>query len=494
MDASDLTSEIIDSLGFEPTSDQLKAVETFSNFMFMKEPNMAMLLCGSAGTGKTSIASAMVRTLQRLAQKIVLLAPTGRAAKVFSLHSGLPAYTIHRKIYRQRSFEGLDTAFNLAENKQRNTLFVVDEASMISNQNSTSANIFGSGCLLDDLIQYVYSGKNCRMMLIGDKAQLPPVGLAASPALDVETLEKYGLNVVFANMDKVLRQSQDSGILYNATAIRRMTACDTFKDLPRIRFQNFNDLHIVTGSELIESLQSSYSKVGIDDTIVVCRSNKRANIYNQGIRNMILGREEELTVGDRLMVVKNNYYWTDKVAASRMSNVESEESRVSPALEQSMPAFLANGDVAVVRRMAHRQECFGFRFADVSLEFPDYDGYEIDVKIILDSLSSESPALTREEQSQLFAGVTEDYAHIKQRNKRLQKVREDAFYNALQVKYAYAVTCHKAQGGQWKHVYIDQGYMTEEMLSYDYIHWLYTAFTRATTQLFLVNWSEKQKE
>ncbi len=491
MNVSDLTSEILDALGFDPTRDQQQAVRVFAEFMFTKKAEVVMLLCGSAGTGKTSIASAMVRTLARLGQHIVLLAPTGRAAKVFSLNAAMPANTIHRKIYRQRSFDGLDTAFRLAENKQRNTLFVVDEASMISNQ-SSGADLFGSGCLLDDLIQYVYSGTNCRLMLIGDKAQLPPVGLIESPALDRAMLERYGLEVSFANLDEVLRQSQSSGILFNATAIRRIATANSIA-WPTIQFNNFPDVHIISGNELIDSLCNSYAKVGLDGTMVVTRSNKRANIYNQGIRKTILGREAELTVGDRLMVVKNNYFWTDMAnrerQKERLSN-EGDSSDIDSLL--SLPSFLANGDIAIVQRAAHYQEAYGFRFADVTLEFPDYDGYEIDVRILLNSLSSESPSLTREEQTQLYEGVAADYAHIKARRRRLMAVREDAFYNAVQVKFAYAVTCHKSQGGQWEHVYIDQGYMAQDMLDQDYIHWLYTAFTRATKELFLVNWPKGQ--
>ncbi len=480
MTASDLTSEILDALGFEPTQDQVVAAARFAEFLFMPRSEAVMLLCGSAGTGKTSLAAAMVRTLHRLRQRVVLLAPTGRAAKVFAINAALEAHTIHRKIYRQRSYEGLDTPFQLAENRQKNTLFVVDEASMISNS-ASAADIFGSGCLLDDLMQYVYSGTNCRLLLVGDKAQLPPVGLVSSPALSEDILKRYGLEVIYANLDEVLRQSQSSGILYNATSIRRLTvaggAC-----VPRIRFQPFADVHIVRGADLIESLASSYSAVGLDGTMVVTRSNKRANVYNQGIRRSILDREDELCVGDRLMVVKNNYYWVETVAAHDADD------------SSAVPTFLANGDIAIVRHVAHYHELYGFRFADVTLAFPDYDGFEIDVKIILNSLSSASPALTREEQQQLFTGVLGDYMHITGRRRRMNAVRDDKFFNALQVKFAYAVTCHKAQGGQWEHVYIDQGYMNEEMYNEDYIHWLYTAFTRATKELFLVNWLSRQTE
>ncbi len=478
MNTGELTHEILKTFGLEPTVEQRGAVEAFARFMFMPIAESAMLMCGSAGTGKTSLASAMVRTLHRLGQKIVLLAPTGRAAKVFSLNSSFPAHTIHRKIYRQRTFSGMDTAFNLADNLHKNTLFVVDEASMIANQSQSVDGRFGSGCLLDDLIRYVYNGQNCHLMFIGDRAQLPPVGSEESPALDSGVLEGYGLTVVSANMDEVLRQSEGSGILYNATTIRQMITHDEMTQLPKIRFQDFADIHIIRGDELIEQLCTSYSHAGVDETIVVTRSNKAANIYNQGIRNMILGREEELTAGDRLMVVKNNYHW---VAPKK-----------SPEVGEASPSFLANGDTAIVQRVRNHQELYGFRFADVWLRFPDYDDYEVQLKLMLNSLASDSPSLSNAEQSQLFEGVLADYADIRLKTDRMKAVREDAYYNALQVKYAYAVTCHKAQGGQWEHVYIDQGYMTDEMLTPDYIHWLYTAFTRATGKLFLVNWPKEQ--
>ncbi len=495
MKEAELTSEILASTGFEPCDDQVKAVSLFSGFMLSADPKAAMLLCGSAGTGKTSIASAIVRTLHRLGQKTVLLAPTGRAAKVFSLNAGFPANTIHRKIYRQRTFEGIDTAFGLAENRLRNTLFIVDEASMVPNQLTSAADIFGSGCLLDDLIQFVYSGVNCRLMLVGDKAQLPPVGCRKSPALEAEVLEMYGLNVVFANMDEVLRQSESSGILFNATAIRRIITSSGGIRLPRIRLKNFTDVKAIRGSELIEALCSSYAKAGLDGTMVVSRSNKTANIYNKGIRSMILGREAELTTGDRIMVVKNNYHWTELANKTNGNAASGRDNGRSPAdTEQLVPSFLANGDVAIVRKARHFTEMYGFHFADATLAFPDYDNYEIEAKLLLDSLYSESPSLSREQQQALFNGVLGDYSHIKRKPQRMKAVREDPYYNALQVKFAYAVTCHKAQGGQWEHVYIDQGFMSEAMINEDYIHWLYTAFTRATQQLYLVNWRDSQKE
>jgi len=484
MTSSQLTTEICRTFGFQPTYEQLRALRTFSDFMFLPSSSTVMLMRGSAGTGKTTLAAAIVNTMIRLGQKVVLLAPTGRAAKVFSVNSGQPARTIHRKIYRQKTFAGIDTEFNLNENLSKNTLFIVDEASMIANGGyAMTDDTFGSGCLLDDLIKYVYNGMNCHLMLIGDKAQLPPVGDDESPALDRYVLEGHGLDVFECDLNEVLRQSQDSGILYNATMIRQMITHDDITQLPKIHFKCFPDIHIVNGAELVEQIDDSYSKVGIDGTMVITRSNKRANIYNQGIRNMVLGREEEICSGDRLMIVKNSYYWTEmEMIANRKSGVSNE----------GVPSFLANGDIAVIQRIRNFRDCYGFHFADATLMFPDYDNYEIVLTVMTDSLASESPSLTGEQQQQLFAGVYEDYFDKPTKAEKMKAVREDPFYNALQIKFAYAITCHKAQGGQWEHIYLDQGYMTDDMLTPDYIHWLYTAFTRATEHLYLVNWPETQ--
>ena len=466
---------IREAMGMVPTAEQEHAIDVFSLFMTDRDDHVVMILRGSAGTGKTTLAGAIVRAMNVLKQKMILLAPTGRAAKVFALNAGHPAYTIHRRIYRQKS-AGDISAFNLNFNNNRDTLFMIDEASMIANQ-GYGESAFGSGCLLDDLMQFVYSGQNCRMVLVGDKAQLPPVGEDESPALMSDVLRAYGMKVYECDLNQVLRQSEDSGILWNATRIR--TLIDDWI-LPKIRFQGFADIVRVPGDELIESLATSYSRVGMDETMVITRSNKRANIYNQGIRNTVLDREDELCRGDQLMIVKNNYYWT----------------------EQSKEiSFLANGDIAVVQRVrnvqelfGNVQELFGFRFADVTMTLPDYDNYELTATVILDSLTTESPALSREQQEQLYNAVMEDYADIPLKADRIKQLKKDKYFNALQIKFAYAVTCHKAQGGQWAHVYIDQGYMTDDMLTPDYIHWLYTAFTRATEKLFLVNWPTTQIE
>ena len=474
-----LKYQILQQFGFVPTEEQGQALDAFARFLTDRDPHAVMILRGSAGTGKTSLSGAIVRTLKAIRQKVMLLAPTGRAAKVFSLNSGCPAYTIHRRIYREKSFAGVDGQFNLNDNLFTDTLFMVDEASMISNLGLGGGN-FGSGCLLDDLVRFVYQGHNDRLMLIGDKAQLPPVGEEESPALNRMMLEGYGLKVYECDLNEVLRQSQESGILYNATVIRQMITHDDITQLPLIRFKGFADIVMMPGNELVESLANSYYRVGQDETMVITRSNKRANIYNNGIRNMVLDREEELSCGDMLMIVKNNYFWTEK-----------ERNEAKEALN-AIPPFLANGDRAKVLRVSRHMELYGFRFATLLLQFPDYDNYEMSVTALLDTLQSEAPALTHEQQEQLFHGVEEDYQDVPLKADRMKAIRGDQYFNALQVKYAYAVTCHKAQGGQWKNVFLDQGYMTDEYLTPDYFRWLYTAFTRATGTLYLVNYPKEQ--
>ena len=446
----ELIYRIRERFGFEPTMEQERALEVFAQFMTDRAEHVVMILRGSA---------------------------------VFSLYSGHAAYTIHRKIYRQKSAGDL-SSFSLNDNLNKDTLFIVDEASMISNL-GLGEMAFGSGCLLDDLMQFVYNGQNCRLLLIGDKAQLPPVGEEESPALSASMLRGYGMEVYECDLNQVLRQSEDSGILWNATRIRSQETGVGRLLLPQIRLKGFADIQVVPGDELIESLSSSYSRVGMDETMVITRSNKRANIYNQGIRNMVLEREDELCRGDLLMIVKNNYYWVKETGVRREGEKESGEMSLE---------FIANGDRAVLRKVRHVQELYGFRFAEATMTFPDYDDYELTAVVILDSLTTEAPSLTREQQEQLYNAVLEDYSDIPRKADRVEKLKNDRFYNALQVKFAYAVTCHKAQGGQWAHIYLDQGYMTDDMLTPDYIHWLYTAFTRATEKLYLVNWPKNQEE
>ena len=429
------------------------------------------LLCGYAGTGKTTLISALVRTMEQLQRKTVLLAPTGRAAKVFSSYSGKSAHTIHKWIYRQKSI--LDSSrFELMENRSSNTLFIVDEASMISNGGTSN---FGSGALLDDLVEFVYSGTGCSLLLLGDSAQLPPVGETLSPALSTQYMEGLYLQVHALEMTQVMRQLDGSGILLNATMLRESICRGESGCLPSIRLVGFADVCRVQGDELIEAIEGCYSDVGTDETIILCRSNKRANVYNEGIRRRILYREEELNRGDMLMMVKNNYYWREKLGKEDKTLLEKID-------------FIANGDLAEIVRVGGVEEMYGFRYADVTLSMLDYDNCELDVKIMLDTLTSESPSLTREENERLFTEVWNDYPEIRSKRKRMETIRNNPYYNALQVKYGYAVTCHKAQGGQWKRVFVDQGYVTEDMMTQDYYRWLYTAFTRATEKLYLVNW------
>lgn len=474
MKTYEFVDRIVSRFGFTPTSDQQTALQTFARFLADREPNVVMIMRGSAGTGKTSLASAMVRTLHSFGQKLVLMAPTGRAAKVFSQGSGMPAYTIHRTIYRERTAAAFDGKFNINFNRHHNTLFVVDEASMIGSSGEGLA-AFGSGSLLDDLMEFVYSGQNCRLMLIGDKAQLPPVGELEAPALSAAVLAGYNMRVYQCDLNEVLRQGSRSGILYNATHIRSLITHVELTQLPKIKFSGFADIVMMPGNELTESLQSSYGEVGADETLVITRSNKRANIYNQGIRNHILNCEDALCGGDMLMVVKNKYGLPPIDATPNLT-------------------FIANGDRCVVRRVRRYEELYGSHFAEATLRFPDLDDYELETTVIMDTLTSEAPSLTRSQNEALYNNVMEDYQDVPLKADRMKAIREDKYYNALQVKFAYAVTCHKAQGGQWSHVYVDQGYMADEMLTPEYIHWLYTAFTRATDKLFLVNWPKTQIE
>ena len=430
------------------------------------------MLRGYAGTGKTSLVGALVKAMDKLQQKSVLLAPTGRAAKVFSAYAGHPAFTIHKKIYRQQSFSNEVSNFSINDNLTTHTLYIVDEASMISNE-GLSGSMFGTGRLLDDLVEFVYSGAGCCLLLMGDTAQLPPVGEEQSPALATEALKGYGLNVIEVDLTQVVRQVQSSGILWNATQIRQLIAEDECFSLPKIKVSGFPDIQVVRGDELIDTLTGCYEKDGMDETIVVCRSNKRANIYNKGIRAQILYREDELNTGDLLMVAKNNYFWTEKYKEMD---------------------FIANGEIAVVRRVRRTRELYGFRFAEVLLAFPDQNDFELEANLLLDTLHSDAPALPKTENDRLFYSVLEDYVDITVKRERMKKMKADPHYNALQVKYAYAVTCHKAQGGQWQNVFLDQGYMSDEYLTPDYFRWLYTAFTRASKTLYLVNYPEEQIE
>lgn len=458
--------QIKEKFGFQPTFQQEKALNSISKYIFSKESFQVFVLKGYAGTGKTTLVASIVKTLLELKQRVMLLAPTGRAAKVFSSYANHPSFTIHKRIYRERSTASFDGEFDINFNKYPNTIFFVDEASMIANS-GFSGQKFGTGRLLNDLISFVFQGENCKLILIGDTAQLPPVGEEDSPALSKTSLECFGLTVLEEEITQVVRQSSESGILYNATSIRNLLQNNSVYTMPQIKFNGFSDICRLAGTDLIESLNNSYYKVGEDETVVVCRSNKRANIYNNGIRFQVLDRENVLCSGDRVIIAKNNYFWTEKI-----KEID----------------FMANGDIAIIRRVRNVREMYGFNFADAQLIFPDFNDIEVEATVLLDTLQNDSPALSPADNELLFNRILEDYSHITNKKDLFKALRSDPYYNALQLKYAYALTCHKSQGGQWAHVYIDQGYVTNETLTPDYFHWLYTAFTRATEKLFLVNW------
>lgn len=449
---------------FEPTSEQATALEKIVDFLFLQKEESLFLLRGYAGTGKSSLLGALVKTMTEFKQKTVLLAPTGRAAKVFSSYSSHPAFTIHKKIYRQQKYSGDFGSFGIMDNLHKDTLFIVDEASMISN-NGLDSSVFGTGRLLDDLIHYIYSGENCRLLLIGDSAQLPPVGEDGSPALQTDVLTGYGLEVREAMLSQIVRQAESSGILYNATNIRNALNKGKTEAYPKLKLKKFTDIVRISGEDLIDEISAAYDRDGLENTMIISRSNKRSNIYNQGVRNRILYREEELSAGDMLMITKNNYFWTE--------NTEGID-------------FLANGEIVEVLRVRGEQELYGFRFRDVLVKSIDYD-IELELKILMDTLHSDVAGLTRERSEELFVNVMEDYADISTRAGKMKKLKADPYYNAVQVKFAYAVTCHKAQGGEWSNVFLDLGYISEEHLGVNFYRWLYTAITRASAKLYLVN-------
>ncbi len=465
-----LETEITTEFGYSLTSGQQLLIKNLAEFVTDSKEDSVFVLKGYAGTGKTSIVSAFVKTLRKLKIRTILLAPTGRAAKVLSQYAGQAAFTIHKSIYRQQSSSDPAARFMLNKNLYKDTFFIVDEASMISNANGESS-LFGTGRLLDDLIEFVYTGSHCKLMLVGDTAQLPPVGLELSPALSSSELEMLDLSPTEIELTEVVRQSEGSGILHNATAIRELIAGHDFRGayFP-IETKDFHDVKRIGGADLIEEIASCYDRYGEQETMIVTRSNKRANKFNEGIRRSILYKESEISVGDLLMVVKNNYFWLG---------------------ENENADFIANGDTAEVTRIGKYENLYGFRFANVSLRFIDYKDLEIDCKIILDTLQIEAASLSQEDNRRLFDAVTEDYPDIRSKRKRWEKIRENEYFNALQVKFAYAVTCHKAQGGQWKAVFVDQGYLTEEMLNIEWLRWLYTAFTRPVEKLYLVNFNKE---
>lgn len=451
-------------LPHEPTEGQASLFRKLSGFILDTGSPKTFIISGYAGSGKTTAIAALVNLLDELKINVLLLAPTGRAAKVLSSYAGKNAFTIHKKIYRQKSINDGIGQFVLNRNEYKDTIIIVDEASMIAN-GSPEQSIFGAGCLLDDLVTFADSGQRCKLILVGDSAQLPPVGWSQSPALDVHEMHRYGLAGHILLTD-VVRQAAQSGILSNATLLRKNIE-QNIPQLPAFSFHAFPDVETITGGEVMEKLSDAYDHYGDRETIVVCRSNKRANRYNQGIRAKIQYREEQLTSGDRIMVVKNSY---------QQQNLTDMD-------------FIANGDIADLLRIRKYEERYGFHFAEAELRFPDYNNTELTTKILLDTLLAETPSLSGEQQRQLFFDIADDYAHITAKRQRYRAVREDAYYNALQIKYAAAVTCHKAQGGQWKAVFLDYPFFGDAPLTIDDLRWLYTAFTRATEKLYLVNFS-----
>ena len=471
-----LYSGFISKLAYQPTSCQDALLRKVADFVSSDEDDI-LVVNGYAGTGKTTAVSAVISLLKEYKTKCVLLAPTGRAAKVLSSYAGQQAYTIHKHIYRQKSVGGDGFGqFSLAPNKDKETLFVVDEVSLIGidagQQQSTAS--FGSGNLLEDLISFVRSGVECKVILIGDAAQLPPVGLDASPALLKDYMAMMG-GVSFAELSTVVRQQQESGILYNATKVRQLISemeygpgvMDIF-DL-QLEVDGFDDVDRIGGGDLIEKISDAYATYGEDDTIILCRSNKRAIKYNLGIRSTVQFKEERLVRDDKLMIVKNCYQFVEN-----LENVD----------------YIANGDIAKLCKISKFEDRYGLHFAEARLSFPDYDDQEIVAKVILDTLESESASLTYEQSNMLYQGVNEDYAHFTTKKKRYEAVREDKYYNALQLKYAKAITCHKSQGGQWKCVFIDNAFWQDE-LTVDDLKWLYTALTRATEKVYLVNFKDE---
>jgi exodeoxyribonuclease-5 len=456
------------NLGNTPTDDQSAALKKLASYICENNNDIIFLLTGYAGTGKTSVISSVVKTLDLLRMRSVIMAPTGRAAKVLASYAGKPAFTIHKKIYRQKSSKDGFGSFMLDRNISKDTWFIVDESSMISN-NSSDTSLFGSGKLLDDLIEYVYSGRECKLILVGDSAQLPPVGSALSPALDPSALGQYGFGLITAELRQVVRQSETSGVLMNATSVRLQIEENNLVH-PSINCKDYKDVIKLGGNELIDELSASYGSCGLEGTIIVVNSNKQANRYNEGIRSRIFFREEEISTGDIVMIVKNNYSLLEE--------------------DENGPGFIANGDIAEVRKIRKYEEHYGFRFADMTLYFPDYD-FEVESKVMIDVLHLDTPSLPAERNKELFQNVLADYQHIKARRKQYEAVRNDKWFNALQIKFAYAVTCHKAQGGQWERVFIDQGMFNRNEISIDYLRWFYTALTRATDKVYLVNFNEE---
>ncbi len=462
-----LYSSINNNFGFSLSYDQQLASQAISEFITSSEVYSCFLLKGYAGTGKTTLVAALVKALTENGIKVVLLAPTGRAAKVMSSYSGFPAYTIHKWIYKQKSQSDGVGSFVLDRNLNRNCIFITDEASMLSNS-SVDESVFGTGQLLSDLVSYIQSGDNCKLILVGDEAQLPPVKLSVSPAMNPKELSYLGYETIEMTLTEVLRQESESGILNNATILRE-SLTEGLKTPPKFCDKGFPDFIRVTGQEVIEAIENCYGKDGVEETVIINYSNKRANLYNQGIRNRILWHEDEITSGDLLMVARNNYFWSESI--------------------EGIP-FIANGDTLKIKKIKGHKELYGFRFAEADVELIDYQQQEFTAMLLLDTLSVDGPSLPSDRQKVLFEKVLEDYEQVKTKAARIKKLKTDPYFNALQVKFAYAITCHKAQGGQWKNVFVDQGFVNPQNINSDYYRWLYTAITRATQKVYLVNFPD----
>lgn len=458
------------ALDYSPTSDQQRMINRLGQFVLSFDYQELFLLKGYAGTGKTTLVSALINTLPKIKMRSILLAPTGRAAKVLAGYSGKPAYTIHKKIYRLYTRKDGSVRITLNKNLHKNTIFFVDEASMIPDRNNDSKG-FAQHSLLDDLVEYVYSGENCKMILIGDTAQLPPVGLSISPALDDDLLRSsYSLDLYSDELTEVVRQEQSSGILHNATSLREKIAVEDL-EFPYFSTNQLPQVFRITGNELEEALMDTFNGRSTEESVVITRSNKRANIYNREIRRRILYQYDELSAGDYMMVVKNNYYWLPG---------------------ESKAGFIANGDVIEILKVKGIEDMYGFRFASATVRLIDYpDEDDLEVMLLLDTVTSESASLTWDENQKLFNAVMEDYMDINSKRKRVEEIKKNPYFNALQVKFSYSLTCHKTQGGQWDNVFVEQGFFNDDMLSVDYLRWLYTALTRATKQLYLVNFKQE---
>lgn len=469
MTNSEFYSLIKQQFPFQPTAKQDILLLQLSNFIFNENAQEVFLLKGYAGTGKTTIVGTIVNNLSKAKKSAVLMAPTGRAAKVISNYSKKEAFTIHKKIYFPKKEKGGGVKFVLQPNKHKNTLFIVDEASMIPDTPGDSK-LFENGSLLDDLMQYVYSGHKCKLLLIGDTAQLPPVKLDLSPALDENTLSlNYNKDVTKMELDEVMRQGQDSGILENATEIREVIASNFFESF-KFNLKGFKDIvRLTDGYEILDAINDAYSTLGNEEMAIIVRSNKRANLYNQQIRSRILFNENELSSGDYLMVVKNNYFW------------------LKPTTEAG---FIANGDIIEILEIFSIKELYGFRFAEVKVRMVDYPNMQpFETVLLLDTIEAETPSLPYEDSNRLYQEVQKDYEDESSNYKKFLKIKGNPHFNALQVKFSYAITCHKSQGGQWNTVFVEQPYLPNG-IDKDYMRWLYTAVTRAKDKLYLIGFKD----